>query len=234
MEKTFISVIVPTLNEERYIESCLKSVKNQDYDGKYEIIVVDGGSKDNTVKIAKGIADKNLVAERGIGCQQNAGAKIAKGKILLFLQADTVLSKNAFEEMHKFLKAHKDVMFGNIAYTYEKIDGKTKILNKVIQMYWKINKYIPIGCSGGPTLFVRKRAFQTVGGFKNIILEDVEIGLRLKKIGKTGVVYNTNATSSSRRFKKEGYTKVVISWLKQSFLILLHKPESILKYDIVR
>ena len=67
-----VSVIVPTLNEEKYLESCLKSIKNQDYQGEYEIIVSDGGSKDKTLKIAKKYADKVITCDKkGIAYGRN-------------------------------------------------------------------------------------------------------------------------------------------------------------------
>jgi glycosyltransferase involved in cell wall biosynthesis len=62
MEK--VSVIVPTYNEERYIKFCILALKNQDYNGEYEIIVSDGGSKDNTVKIARKLADKVIICKK--------------------------------------------------------------------------------------------------------------------------------------------------------------------------
>jgi glycosyltransferase involved in cell wall biosynthesis len=95
-----VSIIIPTLNEEKYIESTLKALKNQDYKGKYEMIVADGLSKDNTVKIAKKYVDKVvLVKEKGIAKGRNAGAKVAKGNILLFIDADTILLFNGLTEL---------------------------------------------------------------------------------------------------------------------------------------
>ena len=95
--KHFISIIIPTLNEEKYIENTLKALKNQDYNGKYEIIVADGMSKDRTVKIAQKYADKVIkVKKPGISAGRNAGAGIAKGGIFLFIDADTIVFPNLF------------------------------------------------------------------------------------------------------------------------------------------
>jgi glycosyltransferase involved in cell wall biosynthesis len=89
-----------TLNEEKYIETTLLSIKNQDYKGKYEIIMVDSNSKDRTVKIARKYADKVIVTKRrGVSVGRNIGARLAKGEILLFVDAYTVLLPNVIREL---------------------------------------------------------------------------------------------------------------------------------------
>jgi len=235
MKKPFISVIIPAYNEEKYIEPTLKAVKNQDYEGKYEIIVADGKSKDKTVKIATRYADKVIITKKkGIGLQQNEATKIARGDIFLFLQADTILPSDAISKMSNYLNIHKDVVFGNLSFTYEEVNLNTKILSKIMRVYWNLNKYVTLGWSGGPTLFISRHAFKKVNGFKNVILEDIDIGLRLIKIGKGAVIPDIDAISSSRRFKKEGYSNVILLWIKQLFLILLNKPKRIHEYQVAR
>ena len=110
MKKPFVSVIIPTLNEEKYIEKTLKALKNQDFEGKFEIIVADGMSKDNTVKIAEKYADKViLVKKKGIAAGRNEGARVAKGDVLIFVDADTVLLPNTISELVKAFKDKKVV-----------------------------------------------------------------------------------------------------------------------------
>jgi glycosyltransferase involved in cell wall biosynthesis len=106
----FVSVIIPTLNEEKYIETTLLSIKNQDYKGKYEIIVVDSNSKDKTVKIARKYADKVIVTKRrGVSVGRNIGAEVAKGEILLFVDADTTLLPNVISKVVRHLRRKKVV-----------------------------------------------------------------------------------------------------------------------------
>ena len=99
-----VSVIIPTLNEERYIEDCLKSLKKQSFKN-YEIIVSDGLSTDNTVKIAKKYT-KNVISSKnkGIGDGRNKGAKIAKGEILLFLDADSTIAPNLLGKLSESME----------------------------------------------------------------------------------------------------------------------------------
>ncbi|MBI5677499.1 MAG: glycosyltransferase, partial [Planctomycetes bacterium] len=93
-----ISVIIPTLNEEFHIEKTLQRVTRQE--GDYEVYVVDGGSIDNTVAIAKKYACV-INSQLGRAIQMNTGAKLCTGDILLFLHADTLLPDNAFCEIRK-------------------------------------------------------------------------------------------------------------------------------------
>src|SRR3990172_5795106 len=93
-----ISVIIPTLNEESHIEKTLRSVMKQE--GDYEVYVVDGGSIDNTVAIAKRYT-KAINSKRGRAIQMNASARLCKGDVLLFLHADTLLPDNGFREIRK-------------------------------------------------------------------------------------------------------------------------------------
>ena len=94
-----ISVIVPTLNEENYIEGCLESISKQTIPrDKYEIIVSDGSSTDRTVEIANKYADLVVVSEkRGIWWGRNYGAEYARGRFLVFIDADTQIKKDYLE-----------------------------------------------------------------------------------------------------------------------------------------
>lgn len=96
-----IAVIIPTLNEESHIEKTLKSIMKQD--GDYEFFVVDGGSTDYTVPIARKYTGV-INSKREWAIQMNTGAKACNGDILLFLHADTVLPDNDFHEIRKRMK----------------------------------------------------------------------------------------------------------------------------------
>ena len=97
-----VSVIIPTYCEEEIIEGYLKSVVNQEFNGRIETIVVDSHSPDNTRTVAKKSADKVIdLRARGVGKARNAGAKIAEGEFLLFLDADTYLDSGFVAEMYR-------------------------------------------------------------------------------------------------------------------------------------
>jgi len=108
--KPLVSIIIPARNEEKNIEECIKSVKTQSY-RKIQIIVVDGGSTDNTVKIAlengaKVIREKPV---RSPGNARNIGAKLASGEIVAFIDADNVIEKNYIKKAVDFLMKHEDI-----------------------------------------------------------------------------------------------------------------------------
>ena len=101
MNKNLITIIIPAYNEKKYIEKCLLSIKNQTY-GPIELIVIDDGSTDNTRKIAKKYADILLTQQhQGPGTARNKAAKIAKGKILVFVDADMYLDKDYVKNIIK-------------------------------------------------------------------------------------------------------------------------------------
>jgi glycosyltransferase involved in cell wall biosynthesis len=91
--KDLVSFIITTLNEEDYIEACLKSLKGQDYKNK-EIILVDSNSTDKTVERSEKYADKIIIKSCIMPVGRNLGAQEAKGNVLVFIDADIILSKN--------------------------------------------------------------------------------------------------------------------------------------------
>lgn len=103
-----ISVIIPTLNEESYIEKTLRHVHS--LPGTYEVIVSDGGSSDSTIEIVKNFPKVRLVnSEKGRAKQMNQGAKLAKGEVLLFLHADTLLPHNYFISIFDYLQNPENI-----------------------------------------------------------------------------------------------------------------------------
>jgi glycosyltransferase involved in cell wall biosynthesis len=208
----FVSVIVPTLNEEKYIEATLLSIRNQDYKGKYEIIVVDSNSKDRTVEIARKYADKVIVTKRkGVSVGRNIGAKVAKGEILLFVDADTVLSPNVISKVVKHLRRRKVVGVVIPILCDNLKDWFISILGEI--SYYALSKInlhpLRATCFG-----CKKKAFFKVGCFDERLhlAEDIELGSRLKKIGKIEYITDAYAIGSSRRVKKWGIIKQLSAW----------------------
>lgn len=237
MKSPFISIIIPTLNEEKYIEHCLKSILNQNYRGKFEIIVADAMSKDNTRKIAKKYADKVLlVKKKGVSAGRNEGAKTAKGKILLFIDADTILPFNALEELSKPFK-NKNVVGTTCAIL--PLSGRNvdifliSAFNQLVKVSIKANKPQVAGICCA----YRKTAFEKVDGFneKLVFSEDLDLSKRIAKLGKIKFVDKTVVLTSVRRFevwgRKEAVKKYLSYWLKY---VLAKKPISIMKYRPIR
>ncbi|MDI6642623.1 MAG: glycosyltransferase, partial [Candidatus Hodarchaeaceae archaeon] len=105
IEVTVISVIIPTLNEGKYLDRTLLAIKGQRYGGEVEIIVSDSSSEDDTQEIARRYGAKVIASERrGPAAGRNRGAQAAKGDILVFIDADTTPSENLFARINDVLE----------------------------------------------------------------------------------------------------------------------------------
>ncbi len=227
MEKMIkISIIIPTFNEDRYLSSCIKSITNQSLPRDiYEIIVADSHSSDRTQEIAKKHADYLLdIPREGAGAARNAGAEISKGQILLFLDADTMISKNFMEELLKNFNDRQIV--GGTCDIYPS-DGTPfgnsffKLINLIYRLVYFLGKpHAQTKCC-----FYRRDVFKSLGGFNKdlIVTEDQEMAWRASKMGKMIYLTTTAAYSSMRREKTMGYMKTLIKWLKNYFNVLLFK-----------
>ena len=128
-----ISVIIPTYCEEQTIAGCLRSIKNQDFkSGRIESIVVDSHSPDATRKVAKKFADKVIdLKARGVGKARNLGAKYAKGKIFLFVDADTYLEKKFITKIYQSFNDPKIVCVSGVLRNLEKLNVITIFFCKI-------------------------------------------------------------------------------------------------------
>jgi glycosyltransferase involved in cell wall biosynthesis len=225
MTDIMISVIIPTLNEEGYLERCLRSIVAQNVDRDcYEIIVVDGGSTDNTIEIAKKYADLIIISnKRGIGYQQNLGAYYAVGEILAFIHADTYFIKR--DIFSKILDRFKDreVVGGAINHIYyPESTYQIKFYNRAGKVLTSLLNLVGKPKTGGPVTLVRKDIFYEIGGFIDMICEDFEINRRLNKKGRMFRDPEVGAYSSSRRFEKEGLFKNIMRYTLSQLLLMLN------------
>ncbi len=217
MKKPKLSIIITSKNEEKYIESCLKSVKNQTFEN-YEIIVSDSVSKDKTVKISKKYADKILVRKTNISEGRNFGAEFADGEILIFLDADTMLLPNTLEEIMKEFKDKKTIGVGCPALP---TNANIKYVASYIFYNTHAETSIKLGKPQISGFFCayRKKEFEKIGGFDSSIgiLEDFDLSSRISKLGKIKFAKNTLVITSHRRLKKWGIRSVdkyISSWIK--------------------
>jgi glycosyltransferase involved in cell wall biosynthesis len=232
----FVSVIVPTLNEQKYVENCLKALKSQDYRGKYEIIVADGMSRDNTVKIAKRYADKVVVEKKkGVAAGRNAGAKIAKGEILLFIDADTVAAFNLITEI---VKRFKGKVVGVTCPILPLSPNATDFI-----LYWFFNEFVKASITArkphvvGMLCAYRREAFEKIGGFNEDLKtsEDWDLSKRISKLGEIKFVDSTFVMTSPRRIRKWGKTKAAVRYIKYYLdYLLTGKTVGIDKYRPIR
>jgi len=203
-----VSIVIPALNEGKNIRSCLRSIKAQDYDGKFEIIVCDGFSKDNTAALARKEGAR-VVFERKhtIAAGRQTGAKSAKGGILVFFDADGIAEKNWLAELLKPFQDGRVVsthgtLFMSDANAFDELFCKS-----VFPFYlWLLNALgTPSGT--GSNLAVRAGAFRKAGGFDTSLVtgEDLVLQKKLRAYGKTVFVPSAVVRVSKRRVLKWGY-----------------------------
>lgn len=197
-----ISVIIPSLNEEKYLERTLQHLLK--LPGNFEIIIADGGSADNTLKIAENYQEVKFVnSKKGRAVQMNTGAEKATGEIFLFLHADTFLPENAYELITQTMKVPENIA-GSFYLTWDK---KHPFLNMYSQCS-KIN--LTLFTYGDHTIFIKKDWFNKSGGYMEMaFMEDIEIQHRLRRAGKF-VKLNAPVITSARRFEKTGTIKQLL------------------------
>ena len=193
-----VSVIITTKNEEKNIENCLRSIKDQTFKN-IELIVVDNSSEDKTVEIAKKYTVKVYSKGPERSSQRNFGAKVASGEYLLYLDADMILSPNVIEKcMEKCEREGIDAL-----YIPECIVGEG---------FWiKVRDFersFYTGTVVDAVRFIRKDLFEKVEGFDESLVgpEDWDFDRRIRKIGRTGII-NTALYHNEGRFNMKRYLK---------------------------
>ena len=193
-----ISIIIPTLNESLLLQRLLCDL-NKIIDSQVEIIVVDGGSNDNTLEIASKYAHQVFVTEQGRATQMNYGAAFAKGEVLFFLHADSMLTTNAFQKLKEIVK---ESLYVGGAFRLQ-IDSNKLLLSIISQVVNLRSRFFHL-VYGDQGIFVRKKNFLEIGKFLiTPLMEDVEFYGRLRASGKT-VILNEKILTSARRWEKEG------------------------------
>lgn len=199
------SVIIPTLNEASEIGRTLAALRSSAE--PVEIIVVDGGSSDRTVEIARDFEATVIVAPRGRGSQLHAGTSIATGDVLWFLHADSIPPVDAFAAIRSAFEDRNSVA-GNFALRFYGHGGAARF------MTWFYPQIRRIGLIYGDSgIFVRRETYERIGGFKPLpLFEDLEFVGRLKKVG--GLVHlQSELVTSSRRFEGRLFILVFLRWV---------------------
>jgi glycosyltransferase involved in cell wall biosynthesis len=248
-----LSIIIPTLNEENYLPRLFDCLKKQNFKNRvppslgrgrgegeeedkvlfaYEIIVADTGSKDKTREIARTFGCK--IAKGGLPAKgKNEGAKVAKGDLFLFLDADVLLPEDFFENaLKEFKERNLDIAtFILVPITESRLP---KVLFNIFYNYplQFFEKRWPHGAMG---ILVKKELHKSLRGFNEVIKvgEDhyyVQEGLRL---GKFGVIKTTKIFSSLRRFRREGWLRVGLKYGWGEIYMKLFGPikKEIFKYE---
>lgn len=217
-----LTIVVPVLNEAGSIEAALGALAPLRQAGA-EIVVVDGGSSDDTIARAGGLADQVLSAPRGRASQMNAGAAQGRGDILLFLHADTRLPPGGADAMLARL-ANEDRAWGRFDV---RIEGRHALL-RVIAATMNLRSRLTGIATGDQAIFVRREAFMAVGGFPDIpLMEDVALSRKLKRLSAP-ICIAERVSTSGRRWDQHGVVRtVLLMWRLRAAYFLGADPRAL-------
>ncbi len=202
---------MPVLNEARALENLLPALCDNVFGEaehrEIELIVVDGGSSDDTVSIAAQYT-RVIEADRGRARQMSTGATQARGEILLFLHADTQLPANAFEQIAR--ARSEGYRWGRFDVC---LDGKHWLF-RIIERMMNWRSCLTHIATGDQAIFVEANLFRQIGGYPNIaLMEDIALSKRLRRRAKMKCLPATVVTSS-RRWQQHGIVRTVLTmWL---------------------
>jgi len=216
-----ISVIIPTYNEAECIGQTLRMLLKLHCKSGYEVIVADGGSQDQTAAIASRYVSV-IQSEKGRAKQMNAGANIANGTILFFAHADMTFSETTLQAICDTVNM-EGIDGGGFANVFDHHNRRIKRLGRIMNLRFRkkeqSDRHIFYGDNG---IFVRKEAFEKLGGFKEIpIMEDYDFSMRMKSAFKVKLIKEPPLILSARRHLKTGFIKTRLQWILIKKLYLL-------------
>jgi len=208
-----ISVIIVAYNEENWILSIIKELKKQLHIN-FEILLADGGSADQTVSLALRNGIQIVSCRKGKSCQMNDASKKAKGDILFFVHADMKFPNNLLSTIQQHIEKGFDG--GGFSNIFDEHNEKIKRIGNWMNFRFfdkreQSDKGIFYGDNG---IFVKKKVFEALGGFKEIpIMEDYDFSNRMREKYKVVKIKNPLITVSSRRHIKVGFWKTRFQWV---------------------
>jgi glycosyltransferase involved in cell wall biosynthesis len=221
-----ISIIIPAYNEEDHIKQCLDAIFNQYLQYINEVIIADNNSQDKTVPISKQF-NVRVISGGYPALARNKGAKIAKGKYLLFVDADTFLPENFLEEAIETFKKKKL----KVASFYIK-PYPADIFNSILFKFYNTLSFIlakysfPTIATAGCCILVEKKIHDDINGFREnmVVLEEYDYIRRIKKYGRFNVL-PIHVATSTRRFLPGRR-------LKQTFILIIYYIKWLITGDI--
>jgi len=209
-----LSVIVPMLNEAGAIAATLRAIRHGAPDA--EIVVVDGGSIDTSVAVAKPLCDYVFVTRRGRAVQMNSGARASHGDVLAFVHADTIVPATFGGDIVSAL-SDIAVVGGRFDVRLDASALPYRVIGAMISLRSRISRT----GTGDQAIFVRRDVFDRLGGFPALELcEDLEFSRRLKRAGRVACL-RSRVTTSARRWNRDGVVRTVVRmWLIRAMYLL--------------
>lgn len=199
-----ISIVVPARNEAAEIEATLASIGSP---GDHEVVVVDGGSQDDTVARATALGARVVPSEPGRARQMNAGAGIAEGDVLLFLHADTWLPPKWDARVREAIGE------GAVAGRFDvDLRGRHPVLRVVGEAMNLRSRWSRI-YTGDQAIFVRRTVFDEIGGYEEMpLMEDIDLSRRLKTAGPIACLRERVSTSGRRWEERGPFRTIALMW----------------------
>lgn len=232
-----ISVVVPALNEEKLLPLCLSSLKNQNFDKGFEVIVVNGPSTDSTGKIAKKLADRVIrVHKTGVGFARKRGFEVAKAPIIATTDADVAVPVNWLSRIYGHFSNNPNALAISGPYIFTNNNWLNFLSIFIRPIAMLVHKLLTgtVTMSGNNSAF-KKSAYCMAGEYNPNLtgLEDVELGLRLAKIGRIDYLPSLVVSTTDRRFRDRAL-KHIFATLIPTYIKILKKEDQTSVWPIIR
>jgi len=215
-----ISIVVPVLDEARNLERLLPALRDLAPDA--EVVIVDGGSRDDTESVlARWPRARIISSPRGRAMQMNAGAPRSAGDVILFLHADTRLPAAFTDAIERALDDQRvvggrfDVAFDNPAWPFRMIAAMMNLRSRLSGIF-----------TGDQAIFVRRAAFEALGGYPEIpLMEDIALTRRLRRLGRVACL-RRRVTTSARKWERDGIARTIgLMWMLRFLYLCGVSPE---------
>jgi glycosyltransferase involved in cell wall biosynthesis len=239
-----ISVIIPTLNEEKLLGGLLEQFAQKQLREKfdYEIVISDGGSRDATLQIAEKFADKIVLWEKErrqlIAEGRNLGARAAGGDVFLFLNADVRAGnvEKLFGKILDFCSSNFIAMTCPVKVFPEEEIAADRFFTGFYNSYFGFLNLIGLGMGRGECQVVRRKDFFELGGYNETLAagEDFDLFKRLRKKGKILYAKDCFVYESPRRYRKYGHWKIFFTWLANALSVIFANKSASKEWEEVR
>ncbi len=222
-----ISIIVPVLHEAAGINRAISRLRELNERDGFEIVVVDGDPARGTISAIADSGVRMLSSEKGRARQMNCGAGIARGDVLLFLHADTVLPPDALSLIRGAMDDSR-IVAGAFDLGFDTDRRIFRITEKYVFFRTRLTR-VPFG---DQAIFIRKAYFDRIGGYREFpLMEDVDLMKRIRKGGRRIRIIPAKVRTSPRRYDREGIVYGTIrNWLLQILFALGVSPERLAKW----